>query len=120
MCDRQFLGSVELDAACNAGCGCSQVDYNPVCGRDNVMYYSPCYAGCSTSYAAEQKVDFALLMLCMLAFYLLACMRKSCMFVCCMLQILLLLNLEEVAPKKYTVLAACQEDCIGSTDERHK
>lgn len=35
-----------LTAACNAGCGCVREVYNPVCGADAMMYYSPCHAGC--------------------------------------------------------------------------
>ncbi|XP_076457171.1 solute carrier organic anion transporter family member 4A1-like [Babylonia areolata] len=50
-----YLGGARLDAGCNAGCGCSMEDYNPVCGRDNVMYYSPCYAGCSGSFAGDSS-----------------------------------------------------------------
>ncbi|XP_049773044.1 solute carrier organic anion transporter family member 4A1 isoform X2 [Schistocerca cancellata] len=35
-----------LDSSCNAQCGCSAAQFDPVCGADGVMYYSPCYAGC--------------------------------------------------------------------------
>lgn len=49
-----YQGSPNMDASCNVGCGCTMEDYNPVCGRDNVMYYSPCYAGCSTSFADDK------------------------------------------------------------------
>ncbi|XP_071489383.1 solute carrier organic anion transporter family member 4A1-like [Diadema antillarum] len=34
-----------LSAVCNAGCSCSST-YDPVCGTDNVLYFSACYAGC--------------------------------------------------------------------------
>ncbi|XP_071956872.1 solute carrier organic anion transporter family member 3A1-like [Antedon mediterranea] len=27
-------------------CDCSNTQYNPVCGADNITYYSPCQAGC--------------------------------------------------------------------------
>ncbi|KAM3872581.1 solute carrier organic anion transporter family member 4A1 [Diretmus argenteus] len=37
-----------LTVGCNAGCSCVTGLYNPVCGADGVMYYSPCYAGCSS------------------------------------------------------------------------
>ncbi|XP_014001453.1 solute carrier organic anion transporter family member 4A1 [Salmo salar] len=37
-----------LTVGCNANCNCLRELYNPVCGDDGVMYYSPCHAGCST------------------------------------------------------------------------
>lgn len=37
-----------LIVGCNAGCSCGSELYNPVCGADGVMYYSPCHAGCSS------------------------------------------------------------------------
>lgn len=39
-------GHLNLTAACNAECGCLQEIYSPVCGSDDIMYYSPCHAGC--------------------------------------------------------------------------
>ncbi|XP_009977638.1 PREDICTED: solute carrier organic anion transporter family member 4A1 [Tauraco erythrolophus] len=39
-------GHLNLTAACNAECGCLQETYSPVCGSDDIMYYSPCHAGC--------------------------------------------------------------------------
>ncbi|NWW29802.1 SO4A1 protein, partial [Panurus biarmicus] len=39
-------GHLNLTAACNAQCGCLQETYSPVCGTDDIMYYSPCHAGC--------------------------------------------------------------------------
>uniref|UniRef100_A0AAY4E2V0 Solute carrier organic anion transporter family member n=1 Tax=Denticeps clupeoides TaxID=299321 RepID=A0AAY4E2V0_9TELE len=49
-----------LTVSCNAGCHCVKELYNPVCGADGVMYYSPCHAGCSTmnqthSYNSKQE-----------------------------------------------------------------
>ncbi|XP_034253662.1 solute carrier organic anion transporter family member 4A1 [Thrips palmi] len=41
------LSTPKLESACNAGCQCDGAAYNPVCGADNVLYYSPCHAGCS-------------------------------------------------------------------------
>ena len=38
-----------FNSSCNANCSCSMDFYNPICGVDNVMYYSPCHAGCSGS-----------------------------------------------------------------------
>eukprot|EP00058_Branchiostoma_floridae_P020586 XP_002606076.1 hypothetical protein BRAFLDRAFT_125100 [Branchiostoma floridae] len=31
---------------CNARCGCSSDQYQPVCGGDELVYFSPCLAGC--------------------------------------------------------------------------
>ncbi|XP_069481560.1 solute carrier organic anion transporter family member 4C1 [Ambystoma mexicanum] len=39
----------ELTAPCNANCSCLRSSYDPVCGADNIQYFSPCYAGCSSS-----------------------------------------------------------------------
>ncbi|KAI3421311.1 hypothetical protein GPALN_014930 [Globodera pallida] len=38
-----------LDARCNAHCRCLPTEYHPK------AYYSPCYAGCPTPYAAQHK-----------------------------------------------------------------
>ncbi|XP_048187272.1 solute carrier organic anion transporter family member 6A1 [Perognathus longimembris pacificus] len=38
-----------LTAPCNAHCGCSAMIYFSVCGRDEVEYFSPCFAGCKRS-----------------------------------------------------------------------
>lgn len=46
----KFLENVQnarLENQCNNGCGCSKEKYEPICGADGVMYYSPCHAGCS-------------------------------------------------------------------------
>lgn len=39
------IGSVT--APCNANCSCSIANIDPVCGEDNLSYFSPCHAGCS-------------------------------------------------------------------------
>ncbi|XP_021236347.1 solute carrier organic anion transporter family member 4C1 isoform X1 [Numida meleagris] len=43
-----------LTAPCNANCRCSSSRYYPVCGRDEVQYFSPCFAGCA-SYNLNNK-----------------------------------------------------------------
>ncbi|CAH2989596.1 unnamed protein product [Chilo suppressalis] len=40
-------GADRLTAACNAGCGCEQARFAPVCAADGVVYYSACHAGCA-------------------------------------------------------------------------
>ncbi|CAN9515915.1 unnamed protein product [Ophioblennius macclurei] len=37
-----------LTVGCNSGCSCFSELYNPVCGADGIMYYSPCHAGCTS------------------------------------------------------------------------
>ncbi|XP_061128593.1 solute carrier organic anion transporter family member 4A1 isoform X1 [Syngnathus typhle] len=37
-----------LTVSCNEACSCVWELYNPVCGADNIMYYSPCHAGCTS------------------------------------------------------------------------
>ena len=33
-------------SSCNADCMCTSSVYEPVCGADNITYFSPCRAGC--------------------------------------------------------------------------
>ncbi|XP_006872380.1 PREDICTED: solute carrier organic anion transporter family member 6A1-like [Chrysochloris asiatica] len=42
-----------LTAPCNAQCECSTSYYSPICGRDDIEYFSPCFAGCKISKAFE-------------------------------------------------------------------
>uniref|UniRef100_A0A8C3MAK3 Solute carrier organic anion transporter family member n=1 Tax=Geospiza parvula TaxID=87175 RepID=A0A8C3MAK3_GEOPR len=37
-----------LTAPCNANCRCLRSVYYPVCGSDEVQYFSPCFAGCAS------------------------------------------------------------------------
>lgn len=43
---RSAMSVVELDSECNSKCDCGRRNYDPICGVDGVMYYSPCHAGC--------------------------------------------------------------------------
>ncbi|XP_013911099.1 PREDICTED: solute carrier organic anion transporter family member 4C1 [Thamnophis sirtalis] len=36
-----------LTAPCNTHCRCLRSDFLPICGADEVQYFSPCYAGCT-------------------------------------------------------------------------
>ncbi|KAM5298203.1 solute carrier organic anion transporter family member 6A1-like [Ctenodactylus gundi] len=38
-----------ITAPCNVDCKCFSSLYASVCGRDNIEYFSPCYAGCKAS-----------------------------------------------------------------------
>ncbi|GCB80010.1 hypothetical protein scyTo_0017060 [Scyliorhinus torazame] len=37
----------KLLAFCNEKCNCIRSNYNPVCGIDQIQYFSACYAGCT-------------------------------------------------------------------------
>nr|XP_019583552.1 PREDICTED: solute carrier organic anion transporter family member 6A1 [Rhinolophus sinicus] len=38
-----------LTAPCNSYCRCSPAFYSAICGRDDIGYFSPCFAGCTYS-----------------------------------------------------------------------
>ncbi|XP_033109637.1 solute carrier organic anion transporter family member 4A1-like [Anneissia japonica] len=45
-----------LDSLCNNNCACS-TQFNPVCGTDNIMYFSACHAGCATIKSEDDTAD---------------------------------------------------------------
>ncbi|NXA50510.1 SO4C1 protein, partial [Nothocercus julius] len=47
-----------LTAPCNADCRCLRSMYYPVCGRDEVQYFSPCFAGCTAHFSNNNKKTF--------------------------------------------------------------
>uniref|UniRef100_A0A663MW90 Solute carrier organic anion transporter family member n=1 Tax=Athene cunicularia TaxID=194338 RepID=A0A663MW90_ATHCN len=47
-----------LTAPCNANCRCSRSIYYPVCGRDKVQYFSPCFAGCASHLFNNMKKTY--------------------------------------------------------------
>lgn len=44
-----------LDSDCNGKCACTRQQYDPICGADGVMYYSPCHAGCGKELSMDQS-----------------------------------------------------------------
>lgn len=44
-----------LNAECNINCHCTDGDFDPVCGRDGSVYFSPCHAGCKSVLPGPQK-----------------------------------------------------------------
>lgn len=47
-------GSLTLENQCNKKCACSKSDYEPICGADGVLYYSPCFAGCTVEKRSDK------------------------------------------------------------------
>ncbi|KAM6105424.1 solute carrier organic anion transporter family member 4C1 [Pterocles gutturalis] len=47
-----------LTAPCNANCRCLRSMYYPVCGRDEVQYFSPCFAGCASHLFSNVKKTY--------------------------------------------------------------
>uniref|UniRef100_A0A1A9ZVS2 Solute carrier organic anion transporter family member n=1 Tax=Glossina pallidipes TaxID=7398 RepID=A0A1A9ZVS2_GLOPL len=50
------LNAMQLEDACNANCSCNRDIYDPVCGIDDIMYYSPCFAGCSDESVKNDEI----------------------------------------------------------------
>lgn len=47
--------TISLQDDCNKQCKCSSLHYDPVCGSNNVLYYSPCFAGCQKKIVTENS-----------------------------------------------------------------
>ncbi len=41
-----------LSSKCNKDCHCSTSYIEPICGKNGITYFSPCFAGCK-----ESKID---------------------------------------------------------------
>lgn len=44
-----------LDSECNSMCRCSRANYDPICGVDGIMYFSPCHAGCFNEFSMDNS-----------------------------------------------------------------
>ena len=50
-----MIQSANLDATCNRGCECDTQKFEPVCGSDSILYFTPCHAGCSYNYVIDPR-----------------------------------------------------------------
>ncbi|CAG2170465.1 unnamed protein product [Oppiella nova] len=50
---------LDIDSKCNSDCFCSSYQYDPVCGLNNQMYYSACYAGCRHVSLSENSKHYS-------------------------------------------------------------
>ncbi|PIK33377.1 putative solute carrier organic anion transporter family member 2A1 [Apostichopus japonicus] len=49
--------TTSLEATCNVNNNCTcDVDFEPICGHDNLTYFSPCFAGCESSSVDEMNI----------------------------------------------------------------
>ncbi|XP_067284633.1 solute carrier organic anion transporter family member 1C1-like [Pseudorasbora parva] len=55
-----YQGSVDVQnlTSCNAGCGCPDFQWDPVCGQNGVTYISPCHAGCNSTSGTGWNMTF--------------------------------------------------------------
>lgn len=45
--NNKTLTEINKSAPCNSLCHCNSREYDPVCGVDELSYFSPCHAGCT-------------------------------------------------------------------------
>lgn len=48
-----FESYKQLENQCNSKCSCNERNYEPICGVDNILYFSPCHAGCAKELAMD-------------------------------------------------------------------
>lgn len=49
------LDEISKTSPCNSLCHCFSSKYDPVCGVDQISYFSPCHAGCSLRVVDEEE-----------------------------------------------------------------
>jgi len=42
---------------CQGACQCQHEGLSLVCGKDNIVYYSPCHAGCSSQSGPVRQIS---------------------------------------------------------------
>lgn len=44
---------------CNVTCDCDMSKFAPICGHNDMIYYSPCHAGCSAASILDNNTTFS-------------------------------------------------------------
>ncbi|XP_033726916.1 solute carrier organic anion transporter family member 4A1-like [Pecten maximus] len=52
-----FSGTFKNDS-CHSSCNCVRDNLNPVCGKDGITYFSPCFAGCAVVSQNEEPWEY--------------------------------------------------------------
>jgi len=53
--NNRTLTEINKSAPCNSLCHCNSREYDPVCGVDELSYFSPCHAGCTIRKMGEGR-----------------------------------------------------------------
>lgn len=50
-----------LNTTCVSECNCNSTIFEPVCGADDITYFSPCRASCQKTLVTNNGVGFSLI-----------------------------------------------------------
>ena len=67
-----------LSSQCFSSCNCTSSVFDPVCGADGLVYFTPCHAGCPPSTNVRLSLSFSCSRNEMFCFISLACQTMGC------------------------------------------
>jgi hypothetical protein len=62
---------------CQGACQCQHEGLSLVCGKDNIVYYSPCHAGCSSQSGPVRQIS--ILIFVTIVGFVLTCYQITCL-----------------------------------------